>query len=308
MSSLPDDLARFLFLVPFVARRKRGVPIAELEEVLSMSRAALHQLLERVSTVGAPEGSPDELVEIYIEGDRVFVHLAQNFTAPPKFRVEELLALLYALAPLRASDLPALREDARALSRKLASLASEGAGDLAERAERQIHVLNASDDAPEILHALERAVREHLAIDVDYWVASRDELTVRTLEPIGLIQRQTAWYLVDLSGKTFKVERFRRVEITEVSFDEPVELDLLLDDARERLEVGPGRLGGHGPDGEIVFLRDEEETRRRMPIRELPPLLRWIRSFRGRAYVAAPEHARARMADECRELLARYED
>ena len=41
MSRLPQDLTRFLFLVPYVAQHRNGVTVRELEDILSITSKEL---------------------------------------------------------------------------------------------------------------------------------------------------------------------------------------------------------------------------------------------------------------------------
>ena len=296
MSRLPDDLARFLFLVPYVAQHRQGVTVRELEDILSISRKDLAKLLERVAMVGAPDGGPDELVEIFLEGERVHVALPQRFTRPPRFDVREMVALLAALGPLRENAPPAIAERANGLTERIVELASERAAALGRDVGDRVRILADGAERPAVLRTLEEALREGRAIEAEYWTAGRDAVSTRRIEPAGLVQVRGAWYLIAGSEKTFKVERFRKVALGEPMAEAP---DVDLEEARRRLEeldlgregatevqVGEGRFrwgtGGAG-------------------------LRRWIRTQRGRAQVVEPPAAREALIDETRALLRRYE-
>jgi len=298
MSRLPENLTRFLFLVPYVAQHPEGVPVDELCAHLSMDLRTLRRLIERVAMVGAPDGGPDEMVEIYLEGDRVFVSLPQRFTRPPRFSVQEMLALLLALAPLRESGLPALREQADALTHRLTEVASERAVSLAPALRDRIVVQLDGREEPAHLRDLEIAVSEHRVIDAEYYTAGRDVLGERKLQPLGLLQIRGAWYVIGDEGKTFKVERFRRVTLTDERFDPP-EVDV--ETLRHRLESG-------GEAGEEAPVKVRIGTRERTFHGPGRGLRKWVRGLRGRAAVLEPESERAAMIEETRALLARYED
>ena len=298
-SKLPDDLSRFLFLVPHVAQREDGVPVDELCSMLSMSAAALHSLIERVAMVGTPDGSPDEMVDVYLEGDRVFVALPQRFTRPPRFTVEEMLALLVALAPLREGDLPALRAQAESLTNRLLSLASERAGTVATTLKERVVIRADGAEAASHLRDLETAVSERRSVDAEYYTAGRDALTTRVIEPVGLLQVRGAWYVVGSDGKTFKVERFRAVRLRDDVFDPP---DVDLAGLRRRLEAR--QIEG---EKKRLTLRTFQGDRE-ISASSMHAIRRWVRSSRGSTSVIAPPAARADVAREARELLARYQD
>lgn len=298
MSRLPKDLTRFLFLVPYVAQHRNGVTVRELEDILSISSKELAKLLERVAMVGAPDGGPDELVEIFLEGGRVHVALPQRFTRPPRFDVREMMALLAALAPLRANAPPSIGERANELTDRIAGLASERAAAIGKNVGDRVQILADGAEDPNVLRTLEAALREGQAIEADYWTAGRDEVSTRRIEPAGLVQVRGAWYLIGGDTKTFKVERFRRVALADPMAAEPLAVDL--EEARRRLEeldLGDGS----------VEVRVGERTFR-WGSGGAAGTRRWVRAQRGRAAIMSPPEAREAMIAETRELLQRYED
>lgn len=298
MSSLPDDLSRFLFLVPYVAQREDGVAVEELCEHLSCTAGELHRLIERCALVGTPDGGPDEMVEIYLEGDRVHVALPQRFVRPPRFAVEETLALLVALAPLRKSALPSVRERAERLTGRLVELAGERAASLAPLLGRVTIHADGSEN-PSVLRVLEEAVRDQRAIDAEYYTAGRDALGRRTLHPVALVQARGEWYCVADDGKTYKVERFRHAALRAERFEAtPPDLSAV----RRRLESG--RLDGE-LESIVVRIGEREE---RWPTAARAALRRFVRTQRGRAAIVSPEDARADVLADATALLDRYSE
>ncbi len=308
MSRLDQELTRFLFLVPYVAQHEDGVPTAELCEQLSCTPSELRRLVERVALVGTPDGAPDELVEIYLEGDRVFVALPQRFTRPPRFTVQEMLALLLALAPLRDAPLPSLQQQAEELSQRLVGLASERATEVAPALLDRVVIHADGAEQPAHLRDLEVAVRDRTWVDAVYYTAGRDQLTTRRLAPIGLLQVRGAWYVVaadeakrgPTATKTFKVERFRSLALSDATFD-AFEVDLGL--IRRRLEARD--LQGAKSEDVRVELDGRERT---FPTGSTHTMRRWIRSLRGRGVILGPSSVREEMRRELRSLVERYAD
>ena len=294
MSALPADLTRFLFLVPFVAASRDGVPAEELAEMLSMSIKDLGRLLDRVAMVGAPDGGPDEMVEVYLEAGRVFVALPQRFTRPPRFSVEEMASLLLALAPLQG--LPKLQAQAKDLADRLVALASQRAGALAPEFRRRLVVRPDGDEDPRHLQLLERAFTERRLVQARYYTAGRDAVSDREIAPAGLLQVRGRWYVAGADGKVFRVARFEKVELTDTEFEAP---EIHLGELRrrmERMDFGgdPVRVRIEGREREIGSFASHA-------------LFRWLRAYRGRAELIAPEPARARFVAQTQELLSLYE-
>ena len=308
MSQLPDDMARFLFLVPHVAARPAGVPLDELAELLSLSSAATRRLLERVAFVGAPDGSPDEMVDVALQGDRVRVTLPQGFERPPRFRVEETLALLAALAPLRDAGPPTLRQEAAALAARLLELASQRASALGTVLTDGVREAGEGLEDPAHLQTLEVAVSEGLPVPGEYYTAGRDALSARRLRPVGLLQIRGAWYAVDAGGKVFKVERFRALALAELTDEDAAALeasDVDVDVVRARLEEA--RIDAPAK----AWVAAEVEGpggRRPFPTTRPPALFRWLRRQGGAARLLEPEDLKRSYEAELEAISARYDD
>jgi proteasome accessory factor C len=298
--SVADEVEAFLFLVPFAAKRPEGVPIAELLEHLSLTRDELVALLDRVVAVGTPDGAPDEMVEVYVEGDRVHVALPQSFRKPPRFSVEEALALLFVLAPLRESALPELSRHASELTETLLSLSSQRAKALATTLREAITVVPSAAERPEHLELLERAIAERRVISVEYYTASRDALGARELRPWALFPHRSAWYVISDEKKTFKVARMRKVRLTDERFPAPSEADL----APYR---GRDPFGAHGgAEAPLVELEGRDGTIR-FPGPVTASTHGFVRAHRGALALKSPEADRAAVVDQARALLALYE-
>lgn len=299
MSKLPQDLTSFLFVVPWVARHPEGIPVAEVSARLGMSPAELRRLLQRVAMVGTPDGSPDELVDLYLEADRVFVALPQQFTRPPRFSVDEMLALLLVLAPLREAPVPRLAEEATALTERLTLLASERAISAAEDLRERMVVAADGAEDPAIVAVLETAVREHRVCETEYYTAGRDAFGARRLCPVAMLQRRGAWYVVGNDAKTFKVERFASAALTDERFSPSPDLDL---DSYRQGRLFVGAPPAH--DREVIVRIDGHDQRWRVGAPQR--VRRWVLSQQGAATLERPQEVRDDVIAEAKELLARY--
>ncbi len=294
MSRLEGDLSRFLILVPYVAAHPRGVPVRDVCERLDVDVKQLTRLLDRVVCVGAPDGTPDEMVELYLEGDRVHVTLPQKFVRPPRFSVEEMLALLMVLAPLRSAG-PSVQGRADALSKRLTELASQRAENVAEDVASRVRVDPRGLENPAHLRDLERAIEESLEVDAEYFTASRDSFGARVVRPRALVSVRGVWYLLDDEAKRFRVERFHTLTVSDRVFEPASEVDLSLLRSAEFFENAALRLEAR-VDGE----------QREIPAASLHTTCMYATAARGQVEILGPADAREAVAKHASELLARY--
>jgi proteasome accessory factor C len=299
-----------LFLVPYAVRHP-GIPVKELARKCSVTEKELLEDLDFLLGVGCPPFAPDDFLDLYVEGDRVFVALHQRFSRPPRFTESEAAALGAAAQALGGEGkdraLRALREsvprDRRASFDELV---------------RRIYA--GSPPAPDsVLGRLQRAIAERREVRLRYYTATRDAEGERTARPWTLAQRLGHWYLYghDLTrGKplAFRLDRISACEVGE-RFDPPDERQL----AEARLFSNPSgepvrvRLGARAaawalsrPGVALV-----ERTADRGAVVEMAGAsddwaTRFALSFGGDAEVIAPPSARRHFLETVRRALARY--
>jgi proteasome accessory factor C len=84
-----------LAMVPWIASHD-GPTVDEICERFQVSRRKLLEDLEVLSLVGVPPYTPDTLIEVTIEGDRVWLRFAEVFARPLHLTPEQGLALVVA--------------------------------------------------------------------------------------------------------------------------------------------------------------------------------------------------------------------
>lgn len=114
-----DQLARILYLLPFVARNQ-GVTLDELAAALGTTKA---EVLRDIQEVTARQyylkaGAGDD-IQIEIEGERISVWTKGDFLRPPRLTQREALALGLGLRTLAAEAEPQRRDRLLALAEEL---------------------------------------------------------------------------------------------------------------------------------------------------------------------------------------------
>lgn len=226
-----DRLARLLAVIPWVAGRPDGATVAEIEQRFDYPRRQLlKDLQEVVFYVGVPPYTPGDLIEVEVADDRVHIAYADWFARPMRLSAEERLRLVTAATAVLAFDpdygdeddgdegdegdgAPARRDAAPPLARALAKLAAAGDAAL------EVHL---GDVPASVRSAIEQALSEHRALELDYYAYGRDERSIRVVEPHRLFSDVGEWYLAAHcrragAPRVFRVDRIRRATVLDES-------------------------------------------------------------------------------------------
>jgi proteasome accessory factor C len=306
-----DRLRRVLFLVPYAVRHP-GIPVRDLARKCGCTEKEILEDLDFLLGVGSPPFAPDDFLDLYVEGERVYVALHQSFSRPPRFTESEAAALAAAAQALggdgRERAVKALRDsvprDRRASFDELVGRIYAGAPP-------------AKDS---VLARLQRAIAERRPVRLAYHSASRAAETDRTVLPYTLAQRFGHWYLYGhdpARGKAlaFRLDRVRECTVSDDRFDPPGETELararLFSESEgepPRVRVGPlaAPWATARPGVRLV-----KRTVKGGAVVELPGATaewatRFALSLGGDAEVIGPAPARRHFAEAVRRTLARY--
>lgn len=214
-SPVHERLRRLLFLVPFVSRNP-GITVEELSRALSMKKEDLLEDLDLLTMVGRPPFQPDDYIDIYVDGDRVYVDLDQRLSAPPRFTAAEATALAAAAELIR----PAAGDALSTALAKLEKVLPSGAQRRFREMERKI---DAQHEAPPDLGNLTRAILEHKEVEFDYFSPARKQTERRGARPLELFSHRGQWYLNAYclrsnDRRLFRVDRMQHLEVTDRPF------------------------------------------------------------------------------------------
>lgn len=209
-------LPRLLALVPWL-RTHPGVLLSEAADAFGVTPKQLRADLELLFLCGLPGGSPGDLIDIDLDGDRITLLDPQVLDRPLRLTVDEGNALLVAVRALE--DVPGLsdRDVLRRLRTKLES--AVGGRDLDEPP-----ALSVALDAPEgeAMEAMRRGVDERRRLHLSYLGAGREELTERDVDPMRIVLKDGHWYLEAWCHRAEAVRLFRVSRVHAVAvLDEP---------------------------------------------------------------------------------------
>ncbi len=218
-------LSRILLLLPYAIQHP-GTTAGELSRKFQIPKNELINDLNLVFLCGLPGYGPGDLIDVEFQEDRIYIRMADYFSAPLRLTPGEALAL-YAGGQAIA-ELPAM-EEADSLRRALVKLGKALGADLGRDEAAAIKVR--LDNSPERhLQVLQRGLSEHKQVEIEYLSSSRTEATTRNIEPWGLVATLGRWYVVGLdhlSGeeRMFRVDRIKTSRLTDAPAEPPAEFD-----------------------------------------------------------------------------------
>jgi proteasome accessory factor C len=210
-------MQRLLAMVPWIAAHD-GPTLAEVGERFGLTEKELAADLDVVWLVGLPPYTPDALIEVVQEGDRVWIHFADVFDTPQRLTPDQAVALLTAGASVLA--LPGTEPDGP-LARGVAKLAAV----LGVDAEQVLDV-DLGPGGAEVLDVLRTGVTDHRRVHLDYYSYGRNERTERDIDPYLVHAEDGALYVLGhchLAGgeRRFRVDRIASAQLLEERFDPP---------------------------------------------------------------------------------------
>jgi predicted DNA-binding transcriptional regulator YafY len=269
---------------------------AEVAERLEVSVRTVHRDVESLAAAGVP-------VEA-VRGPAGGYRLAGGYrTRLTGLTGDEAEALFAAEMPGPVAELGLGGELAAARLKLLAALPSE-LQERATRAQRLFHLdargwFRAEDSVPH-LPTLAAAVWRGCRVRIRYREGNR--VVQRTIDPLGLVLKAGAWYLVShrVAGmRVYRVSRVVSVRALEEACERPDGFELsdywqewsrAFEESRPRVEVT-----ARGPKGERTLVFESLEDARREMLR-----------YGADLEVVAPEELRERIAETARDVAALY--
>jgi proteasome accessory factor C len=308
-----DRLRRLLLVVPYLVRHP-GASVEEVTRLFNVSERELIADLNLLFVSGLPPYGPGDLIEVDIDEGRIWVRMAEYFSRPLRLTRSEALALY-----LRGKELlgaPGLPE-APALASALAKLQEHLGPELSGEAPGRVEAAEAGRPA-ETLERLRRAAADSERLEVEYYSGSRDETSVRRIDPEEGFSALGNWYVVawdHSSGdeRTFRADRMKEVRETGERFERRGLAGAgrpLYTRSHEDVTV---RLQLKGPARWVAEYYDVERTEERngrievtLPTKQLAWVAKLLLRLGGQARVIEPEALRQQARDLARRTLSLY--
>jgi len=309
-------LPRLLSLVPWLLNHP-DVTLAETAAAFDVTPKQIRSDIQLLFLCGLPGGSPGDLIDIDVEGDRIRLLDAQVLDRPLRLTADEGMALLVAVRAL--ADVPGLTDlDALNRIRAKLELAVGGQGDLSQPAV----TVSLEGAESEALEHVREALAEGKRLHLTYLGAARDEVTERDVDPLRLAAKEGRLYLEGWCHRVeamrlFRTDRIRTATVLGIAASPPPAA------VPRDLEEG---LFQPSPDQQLVELRLGDGAQwvadyypceyvragdgRDLVIGLRTPDPAWVRALLlrlgGRAQVIAPEDLAAQVKAEAQAALDGY--
>jgi len=218
--SADERLRRLLAIVPWVAAND-GPPVADVCARFGVTEAELLADVDLLQYCGVYPFTADVLMEVRLEGDRIWIQYADWFNRPLRLTPEEALTLVASGRTLLA--VPGT-DPAGPLARGLSKLAAALGVDADEAID--VHLGNVPAG---MLDTLRTAIAAHRRVELDYYTYGRDARTRRVIEPWDVYAAEGEWYVqawchAAQAERLFRLDRIRAVSVLDATFDPPAAL------------------------------------------------------------------------------------
>jgi predicted DNA-binding transcriptional regulator YafY len=310
--------AERMIAILLVLQARGRATAAALAVELEVSLATVRRDLEALSVAGVP---------VYAERGRgggwsILGGGHLNLSGMTRSEAQALFQQLGAAAPVAPESRAALRKLLIALPASIRTASEAARGTMVVDQDRWG---KQGEPLPEQLRAIREALLTHRTVEIDY-VDRVGHRSSRTVDPMGLVNKGAAWYLVaetDDGRRTFRVDRVVGVSVGRAPSARPTDTDLariwqsivdevedLRADVRARIRV-PNRsliylrrqFGRHC---EVIGADDDGWVRVAVAGPSEEMLARELAGLGGDLQVIEPESLRSDLARIGRELVDRH--
>ncbi|MGI8921763.1 MAG: helix-turn-helix transcriptional regulator [Solirubrobacteraceae bacterium] len=313
----PERFARLVTLATMlIGAARAGHPLTadELRAKLQVSDSELREDIEVLNIVNFGAGSYVLYVELRDSGE-IEIDLqpySDHFDRPARLLPIEAKALVAAI-DLLGDHLPAgVLSSAR---QKIVSALGE------DPAEAGLQVASSAGDDSGVARDVSRAVAERRVIELDYYKENEDELSERRVQPYALTNGREGWYIVAFDPdrdalRHFRLDRVKRVAVTDERFERRAELDVV-DETTDawlrtgeveasrtaRLWVSPERARWEREERRVLEELDDGAIVVERSYAGVDWLVREVLKEAGDAAVLEPEDARTAVAEAVARLM-----
>lgn len=316
------QLNRILLMVPYMARQE-GASVNELCRRFKISKGRLMSDLDILFMCGLPDYSPGDLIDYWVEGDRVYVSMADYFSRPLTMTREEALTLVVAGSALIKSGVFKAKSPLGTALEKVESMLSGKEKEQLEGLSGRID-LEVDNYKGQWKNIIEGGLEKRKNLILNYYSFSRDAVTEREVEPLSLLWSRGHWYLhawCHEAGDTrlFRLDRIESVSRTNHTVtagdDEEPPVPELVGEYKPGRKTHHVRLRFFGREGRrlieewpLARITEEKDGSLKVELRtrNLAWLTNYLLRFGDRMRIEGPRELREMVEDRALGLLKEY--
>lgn len=219
-----------LFAEVLLLQNRPNMTSRDLAEHFGVSRRTIFRDLRALSESGVPLTYAEEGGYEILEG----------YQLPPlMLSAQEAATLLVGTEFTKLQPDPSLRKQADDVALKIRSVLPSEVKEYIDRLQERtvldpywLHAVpGPTEDDEGRWYELSRAVAQQFSVAMDYYVPSRDEVTKRTVDPLGLVYYTDRWNLIAYDHlrddiRNFRLDRMESMHVTMNRFEPPEGFDL----------------------------------------------------------------------------------
>lgn len=310
-----------LFALILLLQNRPSMTSRELAEHFGVSRRTIFRDLRALSESGVPL--------TYADGGGY--EILEGYQLPPlMLSAREAATLLMGTEFMKLQADASLRKDAGQVAMKIQSVLPDEVQEYIDRLKQRtvldpywLHAYQEDEEERGRWYELSEAVARQRTISMEYYVQSRDELTRRKVDPLGLVYYTDHWNLIAFDHlreaiRNFRLDNIQSMHTTLDRFEPPSDFDL-----EEHLKER-----GQSPQNQQITIRFSDAVyqwaRRGIPAQveeereldgevevtfsfeNLDYLSHWLLRYGTQARVLAPDTLRERVRDEAMALAGQY--
>lgn len=315
--TLEEQFARLIRTLQLIEREPWKWDVAALELEFGVGRATVERdirVLRQWGTIQRKKGC-------FAIRDMKFL--------PSSFTASEALALVLAgsMAAERIGMPPT--EAMQSALRKIDTSLTEQVDFMIKKMRKRVSIgVNLIRDCnSETLDTISKAISSHNPIDITYYVAARNEITKRRVNPYGLTFRFGSWYIIGYCHlrqdvRTFGVDRIRSLRLVNDHFRYPEDFELegylergwsLQADAQQEnivlrfaKEVTPWIAGCRFHPQQKTVVQPDGSTLFEVTVAGVDEIKHWILGFGDKVEVLKPDSLRASVAATAQGMARMY--
>lgn len=310
-----QKLDRLFEIVLVLQNSKKCVTAQELSEKLEVNVRTIYRYMQTLGYAGIPIESITGL------GYKIM----DDYHLPPiMFTPKEAAALLMGSEfVIKKADL-SYKKEAESAFLKIKSVLKDDTLEFLNKIDKSTIVFNDPFADKNLIAKIQEAIAERKLLKIKYYSMSKNEITERTIEPMGLIYYSENWRIIAYCRlredfREFRLNRINNLKFVETKFnkrdfslndfikkeyniDDPIEIKIFFDKKAARLVK---EKYSQGLTGETETKNGSEMTFL-VSGKRIDITLNWILSFHKSARLLSPETLRKKLALKAADIAKLY--